>query len=104
MASWQEAERKVEEIGNQLTAYDFGDYLVHVVNVDDGAVFTYPDAFVLKWEDWFLVFTEHYLYHRYHEDDHFVVQYKHADIQALEDWKPCPDSVKYFASRTRGIE
>lgn len=99
MAHWQAADAKIHEIGKQLTAYDFGPYLVHVVGQNDGAVFTYPDAFVVKWEDWFLVFTEHYLYHRYHKDEAWVYQYKRADIVLADDWQPNPESVRYLAEQ-----
>lgn len=43
--------------------------------VNDMTSMIYVNAFVLKKEEWFCVFTEHYGTHVFHEDDQFVTAY-----------------------------
>lgn len=43
--------------------------LVIVRGEHDGSCFVYPDAFVVKKDEWYVVFTEHYGFHVYHSED-----------------------------------
>lgn len=64
-----------EEYDKKLKATDprFRNW-VAVQSLNDGAHFTYPDAFAAKHDDWYFVFTEHYGFHLFHEEDARVVE------------------------------
>jgi hypothetical protein len=55
----QRIEAKAKEIEDSLSAYDFKlDHCVRVI-VANGSEFIFKSAFVLKYEDWYMVFAEH---------------------------------------------
>lgn len=47
---------------------------VMIIHQDEGTVLTYDSSFALKYEKWFLVFSEHHSPQVYHEDDVYVHQ------------------------------
>jgi hypothetical protein len=51
----------------------------------DGSSFTFSDAFILSWNDWYLVFTEHYGTHVFHKEDNDVCAYtERVGIEEIE--------------------
>jgi hypothetical protein len=104
-----EARDKLLEIGQQLTAYDFGNLAVSATSRSaDGAMFFWPDAFALEWHGWVFVFTEHYGYHQFHDDEMFVRIYGGnqfpVELPSADLWTANPASRAYLKGRDSGAE
>jgi hypothetical protein len=79
----KEAQQLLNKIGEQLALIGkagkmvFGDDSVAVnIDHDDGTKLFYTNALVLHKEEYWLIFTEHNLYHTFHEEDVQVSVYK----------------------------
>lgn len=51
--------------------------------LEDGTHFFFPDAFALKHDNFTLVFTEHYSYHVFANDEVLVWQWVASEIEEL---------------------
>lgn len=81
--------KKVHEIAEKydknLKATDFsGSSIVAVHSLVDMSSFIFSEAFAMSYKDYYIVFTEHYGFHIYHEDEHSVVMYKREGINELK--------------------
>ena len=64
-----EAFEKLKEVGKGLTCGSFNKgYSVLVIGID-GLICRYQPAFVRKWKNWYLVWTEHAGYHPFEEEE-----------------------------------
>lgn len=66
---------------------------------DEGTVYFFQSAFVRKWNEYFLIFTEHQSYHAFHEDEvqisEFVLTDKIKKLTAAEE-KRYADSMQLY--------
>lgn len=59
--------------------------IVVVHSLNDFSSFTFSEAFALYYDAWYIVFTEHYGFHLYHEEDASVCMFtKRAGIDRLK--------------------
>lgn len=66
----------VEEYDKTLRADDPRFRKLVIVKEAHGmSTFVYQDAFVVRKDDWYCVFTEHHGFHVYHSDDYDVAAY-----------------------------
>lgn len=82
----QEAYAIAEKFNKSLKSDDSrfsGIVIVHSLN--DFSSFTFSDAFAVYYKDFYIIFTEHYGFHLYHEEDASVVMYtKRKGIDELK--------------------
>lgn len=73
--TYKTAYRVATKIDSKLTAYDFSSYKWVRIKHREGTDLLYRHAFLKKWKEYYLVFTEHHGYHVFHEDDVVCYQY-----------------------------
>jgi len=82
----KEAYAVAEKYDKKLKATDprfRGIVIVHSLN--DFSSFTFSEAFAMSYKEFYIVFTEHYGFHLYHEDDASVVMFiKRTGIDELK--------------------
>lgn len=95
MTSYDEVKRLAKEIDVSLKATDKRFRNSVKLVTDEGTVLLYENAFLLKKENWLLLFTEHHGYNVFCEDDllHYS-QYKRIGVTGL-DGKKVPERVVY---------
>ncbi len=86
----KKAQEKCQEINSALTIYDFDSNKYVVVETDEGLRLTLPSAFVLKWNNWYLVFAEHHVPLYFDKDD--VTAIYEYTVTRHEDQIPTADS------------
>jgi len=69
MKSYKEALAEKNRIEKKLSAYDFSIKSLIYISHLEGTTLVYKNAFALKYDDWYLVFTEHHGSFVYHKDD-----------------------------------
>lgn len=65
----REAEAKASEYDKTLLATDPRFRRSVVLYHEDGSTFHWDSAFLMRKEEWIMVFTEHHRFHVYHADD-----------------------------------
>ncbi|MFA5048372.1 MAG: hypothetical protein WC516_05125 [Patescibacteria group bacterium] len=77
----KEANEIVYNIDTDLSSDDERfNYSVKLVHVHEGSFQFYDNAFAMKAQDLWFIFTEHHKYFIYHEDDVRVSMYKRVDV------------------------
>lgn len=83
--AYKEAKEKAKQYDSSLRAGDPRfNRSVKVVSEDCKIVCHYDNAFALKDECWYYVFTEHNGYQVFHEEDHHIFQYQRLAIDSVE--------------------
>jgi len=84
---YKEVYKVAEEIGKNIQANDSRFQRWVYAITDDGSVFLYRNAFVirvtrgLKW--WYIIFSEHYETAIFHEDDISCFQFKPIPVEII---------------------
>jgi len=83
MKSYKQAIQKQEEIDKTLTALSFNPkswvYIIH----EEGTTLIYRSAFAVKYDDWYLIFTEHHGNMLHHNSDVKVFGLKSVALEEL---------------------
>lgn len=79
----KEAKEKLEEISKKTKLTDFR--YTAFVSMKDGSTFLWRNSFALNYQEFLLIFTEHFGNHFFHKDDinHFA-QYEKTNIEPLK--------------------
>lgn len=84
---YQEIEKLVKEYDDKLLATDPRFMRTVFLSHTDGSTFKWVRAFVVKKDDWIIVFSEHHGYHIFEQDDIYDVGQFHNQVHAIEDFK-----------------
>ena len=68
-SSYADAVAVAKERDKQLTTRDFKPGEAVILHHEEGTQLFYRSAFLERWKDWVLVFTEHHGFHVYHRSD-----------------------------------
>lgn len=60
---------KIEEYDHKLLATDTRFKGTVIVLHEEGTTLIFRYAFVMRYHEWFIIFTEHHKWHAYHADD-----------------------------------
>lgn len=75
--------RAIDTLNKRCTTLKIGDFKYSVkIHHQDGSTMWFENAFAEKFEEWWLVFTEHCGYHAFYADDlEFIRVYKKEMIK-----------------------
>lgn len=77
MKTFLEAVEKVDTISRSLKCTDFSPYKwVYIQPIDYGSIHLIRSSFVLDWEDWWLVLSEHDTPRVFHKEEVTLAEFK----------------------------
>lgn len=83
---YADAFAKAKNYDAGLTAYDFHPHSSVLVFHEEGTQLFFRSAFLRKWKDYIIIFTEHHKFHVYHRTDlHAYYQFEEKSVASLPD-------------------